>query len=155
MALWDGQSNRRQVSTIADARRDAHGVGLPLVLEPLPRGLDPYGAWVIEWARAHASSGADLYKLPYPGSPSACREVSALLDRPWALLSAGVSFETFLPQLEAAIGQGASGYIVGRAVWREAATLDRDARSQAIDDHVVPRLQRLADVSIPARTTDP
>ena len=42
-----------------------------------------------------------------------------------------------------ALAAGASGYIVGRAVWREAATLDRRVRTDAIRDQVIPRLRTL------------
>lgn len=155
LALWDGTPNPRQDDTIADARRTSHEAGLPLVLEPLPRGLDPYGSWVIEWARVHRSSGADVFKLPYPGSEASCLEVSAILEAPWVMLSAGADFDTFLGRLETAAATGASGYIVGRAVWREAATLDRTARSKAISNRVVPRLRRLSEVAFPALRASP
>lgn len=147
LALYDGEPNSRQDDTIADVRRASHNAGLPLILEPLPRGLDAYGPWVVDWVRAHASSGADLYKLPFPGSAEACQEVTELLDRPWTTLSAGVEFETFLSQLETAAAAGASGYIVGRAVWREAATMDLAARAEAIANLVTPRMQRLVEVA--------
>ncbi len=150
LALWDGVTNRRQLSTIADAGRDARDAGIPLVLEPLPRGLDSYGPWVVEWVRAHTAARADLFKLPYPGSAAACREVSGLLDRPWTLLSAGVSFEDFVSQLRVASTAGAAGYIVGRAVWREAATTDRVRRTTAIRKLVIPRLERLGSMALPS-----
>ena len=149
LALWDGKPDHDQLSTIGDARRDAHNAGLPLVLEPLPRGFDPYGPWVVEWVRVHAPLGADLYKLPFPGSVAACREVTNVLDRPWTVLSAGADFETFVDQLETAADAGAAGYIVGRAVWREAATIDRERRRAAIADVVVPRLSQLASLPLP------
>lgn len=146
LALWDGEPDSRQRDTIADARRSAHDAGLPLVLEPLPRGLDPFGSWVLDWCEEHADSGADLFKLPYPGSAANCEAATAALPAPWAILSAGVDFETFVAQAESADRAGASGYIVGRAVWREAATVDTAARSQAIADLVVPRLRQLASI---------
>lgn len=150
LALWDGTVHSAQRDSIGAAVGDAHRNDLPLVLEPLPRGLDPFGPWVVEWVRAHVESGADMFKLPYPGSSSACADVTALAGRPWTMLSAGVGFETFLGQLEIAAAAGASGYIVGRAVWREAATVDPTTRARAIAEHVIPRLERLADVTFPA-----
>ncbi|MGV2434686.1 MAG UNVERIFIED_CONTAM: hypothetical protein LVT10_07200 [Anaerolineae bacterium] len=47
---------------------------------------------------------------------------------PWALLSAGASFEIFLRQAEMACQHGASGVIVGRAVWAEAVKLPPQER---------------------------
>lgn len=146
LALWDGAPNRLQMSVIADARRTAHDANLPLVLEPLPRSLSPFGSWVAEWCDVHVGAGADVYKLPYPGSLDECRRISALLDQPWTILSAGVDFDTFFGQAEEAARAGAAGYIVGRAVWREAATMDRAARERATTDLVIPRLRRLGEI---------
>ena len=49
---------------------------------------------------------------------------------PWALLSAGVDHATFIGQLRAARAAGASGFIAGRSIWKDAVGLpaaDRDA----------------------------
>jgi tagatose-1,6-bisphosphate aldolase len=67
-----------------------------------------------------------------------------MLPSPWALLSAGVGFEAFCDQLSMAMDEGAAGYIVGRAVWREAASIDDAVRRDAIAELVVPRLETLA-----------
>ncbi len=146
LALWDGSPNPEQRSVIDRAGAEAHQAGVPLVLEPLPRRLPLTGDWVVDWAREHRGAQADLLKLPYPGSAEACRRLSELLDLPWVLLSAGAPFEDFLQQLETALGEGAAGYIAGRAVWREAATLDRTDRLAAIRQWVMPRLEQLAEI---------
>lgn len=146
LALWDGTPSPGQRRVIDAAVAAAHDHGLPLVLEPLPRGLPPTGAWVTDWVTSHRATGADLFKLPYPGSEEACAAVTGELPGPWVMLSAGVGFDEFLAQLEGAMGTGAAGYIAGRAVWREAATQDERARAVAIDSLVVPRLDRLAEV---------
>jgi tagatose-1,6-bisphosphate aldolase len=44
------------------------------------------------------------------------------------ILSAGVDFETFAHQAETACRAGAVGVLAGRAVWGEAATMDREER---------------------------
>ena len=44
------------------------------------------------------------------------------------LLSAGVNFEIFKKQLEIACRAGASGFVAGRAIWKEAATLGKKER---------------------------
>lgn len=121
--------------------------GLPLVLEPLPRGLPVTGPWVLDWVDNHAGSGADLLKLPWPGSREACARITATIDVPWVVLSAGARFDTFLSQARTALAAGARGYIVGRAVWREAATTDATMRAAAIGELVVPRMDRLAELT--------
>jgi tagatose 1,6-diphosphate aldolase len=146
LALWDGAPLPEQHRVISSAVRSAHAHGLPLVLEPLPRGLPPVGDWVLDWVQEHRSAGADLFKLPYPGSVEACAFVTEALPVPWVTLSAGAGFDDFLPQLESAMTGGAAGYIVGRAVWKEAATLDPRDRAHAIESFVIPRLERLAGV---------
>ncbi len=61
------------------------------------------------------------------------------------LLSAGVSFDAFCRQVEVACAAGASGYIVGRAVWGEAALMiDEDERQRWLDTTGRERMQRLA-----------
>ncbi|MEP6642353.1 MAG: tagatose-bisphosphate aldolase [Gaiellales bacterium] len=74
--------------------------------------------------------GAKYLKLEYPGSEAACRGISEAIAVPWALLSAGVDHPTFVEQLRTARASGASGFIAGRSIWKEAAGLpapDRDA----------------------------
>jgi tagatose 1,6-diphosphate aldolase len=145
LALWDGSPSAEQRAVIAAAIDEAHAAGLPLVLEPLPRGgLPATGAWVRGWVDHHADTGADVFKLPYPGSSIECARVTESIEAPWALLSAGAEFDVFVEQLTEALAAGVAGYIVGRAVWREAATLDPAERRQAIRTHVLPRLHILA-----------
>jgi tagatose 1,6-diphosphate aldolase len=74
------------------------------------------------------SCGARYLKLEYPGSEAACRAVTESLTVPWALLSAGVSHETFTGQLRIALAAGASGFIAGRSIWKEAMAMTGDAR---------------------------
>lgn len=143
LALWAGSPSPEQSRVIDAAVTDAATAGLPLVLEPLPRGLPSTGPWVLDWAEAHAASGAHLFKLPYPGSADACRKLTEMLPGPWVLLSAGAGFDVFSEQLATALHAGTAGYIVGRAVWREAAVRDPDARREAIAELVVPRLEAL------------
>lgn len=147
LSLWSGEQPPAQREVIDAGIADAHAAGLPLVLEPLPRGLPGSGPWVLDWSAVNAESGADLFKLPFPGSAAACRELTAMLPAPWAMLSAGAGFETFRDQLSMAMDAGAAGYIVGRAVWREAAVIDDAERRDAITELVVPRLETLSRIA--------
>jgi tagatose 1,6-diphosphate aldolase len=74
--------------------------------------------------------GAKYLKLEYPGSEAGCAAISDAISVPWALLSAGVDHPTFIGQLRAARAAGASGFIAGRSIWKDAVGLpaaDRDA----------------------------
>ena len=97
-----------------------------------------------------AGSGADVLKLPFPAAaddrsswPAACREISTRCEVPWVLLSGGGSYESFRDQLETAMDAGCSGFMVGRAVWGEAARARADDRASLISDLVMPRLIEL------------
>lgn len=127
-------------------------VGVPLVLEPLffalPDAADR-GRVVLTTVEHFADTGADLLKLPFPVDPdlvvdddqrsAACRRVTDRCAQPWALLSGGGSFESFAAQVAVATSEGAAGFMVGRALWGEAARADEPDRPALIEQVVVPR----------------
>ncbi len=102
--------------------------GLPLFAEPLaphPSSTDRRSV-VVESARTIGALGVDVLKLEFPGDSSnepdwreACLEVTAASTRPWTLLSAGADFEAYARQLAVACEAGASGFVAGRAVWKD------------------------------------
>jgi tagatose 1,6-diphosphate aldolase len=49
-----------------------------------------------------------------------CKKVDEASQLPWVILSAGVDIEEFLVNLELATEAGASGFLCGRAIWKEA-----------------------------------
>lgn len=90
----------------------------------------------------------DLLKLEYPGSPDGCRRLADILHRPWAVLSAGVAFEQFSDVLNIAFDEGgASGFIAGRSIWREALPLRGVERQRFLDTVARPRLDNLVTVA--------
>jgi tagatose 1,6-diphosphate aldolase/sulfofructosephosphate aldolase len=134
---------------------DCRAVGVPSVIEnlvyPLPdedlSGRRREDA-IIEAARALNDLGADLLKLEYPGSPEGCRRLASVLDRPWAVLSAGVPFDQFTEVLRIAFDDGgASGFIAGRSVWRESLPLHGAARQEFLETVARPRLATLQSVA--------
>jgi tagatose-1,6-bisphosphate aldolase len=103
---------------------------------------------IIESARALNDLGGDLLKLEYPGSPEGCRRLASVLDRPWAVLSAGVPFDQFTEVLRIAFDDGgASGFIAGRSVWRESLPLQGAARQEFLETVARPRLATLQSVA--------
>jgi tagatose 1,6-diphosphate aldolase/sulfofructosephosphate aldolase len=143
------------LDAVREVVADSAAVGIPSVIEnlvyPLPgedftpeRRADA----IIESARALNEIDCDLLKLEYPGSPEACRRLAAAIDRPWAVLSAGVPFEDFTKVLQIAFDEGgASGFIAGRSVWRESLALSGAERQAFLSDVARPRLEQLLEVA--------
>ncbi|MBZ0307911.1 MAG: tagatose-bisphosphate aldolase, partial [Anaerolineae bacterium] len=65
---------------------------------------------------------------------------------PWTLLSAGVDYPTFRRQTEFACRAGASGVIVGRAVWAEAVRLQGEARDHFLSHEAAARIRELGEL---------
>ncbi|HEY8860040.1 MAG TPA: hypothetical protein VIM27_11355 [Gaiellales bacterium] len=106
------------------------GLVFPLPDEPNERFRRLRPDLIRDGAALLEECGAKYLKLEYPGSEAACRAISEAIGVPWALLSAGVDHPTFVEQLRAARAGGASGFIAGRSIWKEAVGLsapDRDA----------------------------
>ena len=93
----------------------------------------------------------DLYKaqVPHDGRrdldavTEACVVMTESLPCPWVVLSSGVAIDDFPAAVEAACRGGASGFLAGRAVWRDAIGPDPEP---VLRERSVPRLQRLAAV---------
>ncbi len=118
------------VTEVVDQCRQQH---MPLFAEPLALYEHPHERRdaVLEGVRLFGPLGADVLKLQFPEpaentSPDswaeACREIDRLSPVPWAILSEGGDYHLFRRQLAIACRAGASGFLGGRAVWREAAT---------------------------------
>jgi tagatose-1,6-bisphosphate aldolase len=143
------------LQAVREVVADCQDVGIPSVIENLVypfEGEDLSGRRredaVIESARALNEIDCDLLKLEYPGSPEGCRRLAEVLDRPWAVLSAGVPFDDFTRVLQIAFDEGgASGFIAGRSVWREALPLTGNDRQRFLADVARPRLERLTAVA--------
>ncbi len=134
---------------------------IPLFLEPLSYSLDPVQKLlgderrrvVIETARQLTPLGCDVLKAEFPLDivaypdektwADACAELSAASVVPWVLLSAGVTYETYLRQVAVACFAGASGVAVGRAVWKEATSLQGEARDTFLQDVARKRMGRV------------
>lgn len=136
-------------------------VGIPLVLEPLFYGVgsaDERASVVLTTVEHFASTGADLLKLPFPVDPltvtdhearvAACRAVTERCEQPWAILSGGGDFELFAEQVAASVEAGCAGFMVGRALWGEAARCPADRRHHVITATVVPRWERLCAATV-------
>ncbi len=133
---------------------DCRAVGIPSVIENLiyplpdeqPRSAAQRADLIVEAAAMLAETGADLVKLEYPGSAKACRQVSDVVRGPWAVLSAGVAFDEFQGVLGIACEEGgASGFIAGRSIWKEAVGLEGPTREEFLETVARPRLATCID----------
>lgn len=156
--LWfyrpDAETAEHQRQVVRDLVAQCAEASLALVVEPIwyPLiGEDPTSAeWkarrvegIIESAIEVNSLGVDMLKVEFPGSVDteegraaavdACQRLDAGVTVPWVLLSAGVGFSDFLTQVEISCAAGASGYLAGRSIWRDAvSTHDPSERDAAL-----------------------
>ncbi|MEM6282376.1 MAG: tagatose 1,6-diphosphate aldolase [Chloroflexota bacterium] len=137
---------------------------IPFFLEPIAHAMDPekplYNAElldvVVEMARVFSHLDADVLKMQVPVDAKqsddettwreACNALDEACSVPWALLSAGVNYETFALQAKVACEAGASGVIVGRAVWAEAVELQGAERETFVTTTARERMQSLAGI---------
>ncbi len=149
---------------------ECHKYDLPMFLEPMSYSLDAsidkssaaYAATrayvVRETARRLSATGADVLKLEFPLDVAfntdedewrkECEAVSEVCESPWVLLSAGVAADTFEKQVKIACEAGASGFLAGRAIWKEAVSMTAEERAPFLANVAPERLHRLTEISV-------
>jgi sulfofructosephosphate aldolase len=133
------------------------GAGLLSIIEPVSRKRRDGGpcdlyAGIIAAARELGGRGADLYKAEVPRHGTGgeklvrdgCAQLTSLIQSPWVVLSSGLSPDDFPTAVEWACKEGASGFLAGRGVWRNA--IGQGETQKALIEDALPRLQRLCDV---------
>jgi tagatose 1,6-diphosphate aldolase len=167
----NGPTRRKQESIVKASGRACKKHDIPLLVEPVSHSLvhGPYKTRnqkefaeikpeiVVETARelTKPEYGVDILKAEFPLDMSyaealgqdpvdVCRELDQVSLIPWIILSAGVDFEEFKDTLQQAIENGASGFLCGRALWKEALQAqDMDAWILNTGTH---RLNNLVDI---------
>jgi tagatose 1,6-diphosphate aldolase len=114
-------------------------------------------ALVIETVRRLGALGPDVLKVQFPVDTDAepdravwldaCAELDDAAPVPWAILSGGGSHERFREQLEIACTAGASGFMVGRALWGEYVTTPLESRPELLRTTLQPRFAELAAIA--------
>lgn len=146
-----------QLEVATEVLASCHEAGMPLVLEPLFFGLDDPAdrpRVVLQTATKFAAIGPDVLKLPFPVDGTvdddedhwhgACMAITQVAPMPWVMLSGGGSFDDYHRQLKVAIAGGCAGFMVGRALWGEAASAPSSAdRAHLIDTQVRYRFSQL------------
>jgi tagatose-1,6-bisphosphate aldolase len=160
------EQQERFTSQVIAACRKAD---IALFLEPLSYSIDPevdkqspaFAAQrpeiIIKIAQRLGNLGPDVLKIEFPIDSNlepdeakwaeACEAVSIFSPCPWAVLSAGVDFDTFVRQVEVACKSGASGFIGGRAVWKEGISMPEGERESWLKEIAAARLARLTEIA--------
>jgi tagatose 1,6-diphosphate aldolase len=139
---------------------------IPLFLEPLAyaieSGLSPDSVEfagkrrgiVVDTVRRLGALGPDVLKVQFPVDTrfeddravwaDACAELNEAAPVPWVLLSGGDPYELFRDQVQIACDAGASGFIVGRALWGDYVRATADEQPRLMEDVVQPRFAELS-----------
>lgn len=164
-----GQVAELQDQLISAVVAECERYDVPLFLEPFGYALEPglstdsteYAtkrrSIVVESVRRLGALEPDVLKVQFPVDTrheedrgvwrDACAELDAVSAVPWALLSGGDPYAMFREQLQVACRAGASGFMVGRALWSEAVTLPPHERDELIETDVRPRFRDLAAIA--------
>lgn len=112
---------------------------------------------VIESARQLSGLGVDVYKAEFPGDSqfeqdeakllTNCQRLTEACQVPWVLLSAGVDIGVFGPQVRLACQGGASGFLGGRAIWKESVHLPAEQRRDFLNTQGVAYLRNLVAIA--------
>jgi len=155
--LTDAAEQNRAV--VHEVSEQCRACDIPFVLEPVAYALEGQSkddfarekpSIVVQTAR-DLSGMCDLYKAEFPADMSYEKDEDALrkhchdLDGasvvPWVILSAGADIAPFSRMVEIACQNGASGFLAGRAIWKNYVAIADPAKRRAeLERHAVPNL---------------
>lgn len=148
-----GPDTRAEVlHVIKEVIDDCREFGIPSIIENLIFPLSGEAPWspqqradhIIEAAALIDELGPDVIKLEYPGDGASCRRLANTIKRPWAVLSAGVGFNEFEEVVKISCDEGgASGFIAGRSIWKEAVGMESNAGKRFLAETGRQRLDAL------------
>lgn len=91
----------------------------------------------------------DVFKLQYPGSAQACKDVTKIIGKiPWIMLTGGDDFEEFKRQLQEAVDGGCIGFLAGRSLWKEATTLQGEERARFMREVLPQRFREVSEICL-------
>lgn len=112
---------------------------------------------VIASVRRLGALGPEILKVQFPIDTrfnddqsewaDACAELDEASPVPWALLSGGDPYELYREQVRVASRAGASGFMVGRALWKSAVTAPPAQRGSLIENELRPRFRELSAIA--------
>lgn len=165
-----GKVTEAQDKMIQGVIADCASHDIPLFLEPLAYAIEPglstdsaeFASMrrriVIETVRRLGALGPDVLKVQFPVDTrfesdrsvwaDACRELDETSPVPWALLSGGDKYELFRDQVLVASKAGASGFLVGRALWGEYVSAAVANRERLMEEVLRPRFAELSAIAV-------
>jgi tagatose 1,6-diphosphate aldolase len=100
----------------------------------------------------------DVLEFEFPVDPSyetsrrrwrsACEALTKNSQVPWVLISSGSSEELFEEQVRVASISGASGFRLGRLLWKDAVPMDTEERAAYLRTTSRPMLERLTEITV-------
>ncbi|MCI4371751.1 MAG: tagatose 1,6-diphosphate aldolase, partial [Thermoplasmata archaeon] len=127
-----------QIGVVRSVAEECRRLDLAFVCEPMSYAVDeterefaPHKAdTIIRTAEVLSPLGLDVLKAEFPGDPKVtadaeelrknCDRLSRATKVPWVVLSAGADFDVFQKLVDLACRGGASGFLAGRAIWKDA-----------------------------------
>ncbi|TLZ62401.1 MAG: tagatose 1,6-diphosphate aldolase, partial [Methanobacteriota archaeon] len=127
-----------QVKVVRGVADECRRLDLAFVCEPMSYPVDESeeefanhkADTIIRTAEILSPLGLDVLKAEFPGDPKAtpdpeelrknCERLSRATKVPWVVLSAGADFGVFHGLVDLACRRGASGFLAGRAIWKDA-----------------------------------
>jgi len=128
---------KKKITLVQEIYEKARKNNVPFLLEPIlyKRSEENEKQFTQSYMELFESmvqtftTSCDVLKLEFPFAPGEkrdelvaedrCKKISALSTVPWVLLSRGIDFDDYKQALTIAMHNGASGFAVGRAVWKE------------------------------------
>ncbi|HYU06294.1 MAG TPA: tagatose 1,6-diphosphate aldolase [Thermoplasmata archaeon] len=156
----------RQVKIVRTVADECRRLDLAFVCEPMSYAVGESDAefahhkadTIVRTAEALSPLGIDVLKAEFPGDPKAtpdpgelqknCERLSRTTKVPWVVLSAGADFPVFRALVDLACQGGASGFLAGRAIWKDAfreKTFER--QMEYVRTQAVKNFQVLADLA--------
>ena len=155
-----------QVKVVRSVADECLRLDLAFVCEPMSYPVDESeeefarhkADTIIRTAEVLSPLGLDVLKAEFPGDPKVtpdpeelrrnCDRLSAATKVPWVVLSAGADFDVFRGLVDVACRGGASGFLAGRAIWKDAFKEKALERQMAyVRTQGVKNFQVLADIA--------
>jgi tagatose 1,6-diphosphate aldolase len=156
------EAARKQRDVVSSVLEDCRKCDIPLLVEAVayPLAGQDKEAFakskpdaVVRSAEELCPLGFDVYKAEFPVDLAFsyeeaslgewCRKLDAATSQPWVILSAGVGIDQFAQQVEIACQNGASGFLAGRAIWKDSVKIkDLDQRREHLRTQAVANLER-------------
>ncbi len=114
--------------------------------------------YVVETARDISAQLIDVFKAEFPADmkyetnkdklADYCRRLNEACQVPWVILSQGVDYDVFERQVEYACKAGASGFLAGRAIWKEMFQIqDPGERFRFLKSTATERLKKITEIA--------